>query len=55
MMNLQKIVLTLNARKKEWTAIAAKSGVSRKTIERIAGNKTDPRVSILQKIYLALK
>lgn len=54
-MNLQKIINSLNERKKEWTAIANKAGVSRKTIERIAGNKTDPRVSILQKISLALK
>lgn len=54
-MNIQKIITSLNSRKKEWTTIAEKAGVSRKTIERIAANKTDPRLSIVQKIYMALK
>ena len=53
-MNITQVQILLNERKKEWTAIAQKTGLSRKTIERVAWNRTDPRVSVLQRIIDAL-
>jgi DNA-binding phage protein len=45
----------LNQRKPEWTSIAKKAGISRKTIERMAVMKNDPRHSVLMKVYEQLQ
>jgi predicted transcriptional regulator len=55
-MDIYKFVSTeLNKRKSEWTLLAQRAGISRKTIERMAVMKNDPRHSVLMKVYELLK
>ena len=55
-MDIYKFVSNeLNKRKGEWTALAKRAGISRKTIERMAVMKNDPRHSVLMKVYGLLK
>lgn len=55
MLKINDLIKELNKRKSEWTALAIKADISRKTIERIASNKTDPRTSIVEKLSTLLK
>ncbi len=45
----------LNKRKKDWTAFASITGMSRKTIERIAAQRNDPQYSFIYRLYELLK
>jgi len=45
----------LQKRKSEWQDFSKVTGISTKTIFRIAHNKTDPVYSSVEKLYLLLK
>ena len=49
-MRTDELKIKLQKHKKEWTALAKDAGISRKTIERIASGRTDPRSSIVEKL-----
>lgn len=49
------VIHELNRRRDEWTAFAQITGMSRKTIERMAGKKHDPRFSHVARLYELLK
>ena len=50
MMKLNELREQLNKRKSEWTYFAKQISVSRKTIERTAAGKTNPRSDIVEKL-----
>jgi predicted transcriptional regulator len=54
-MNIKQISKALNARKSDWSDLAVKAKISRKTIERIAALKTDPRLSIVERLTKLLE
>jgi predicted transcriptional regulator len=49
------VVTELNRRKPDWAAFSEITGMSKKTIERIAARKHDPRYSHISKLYELLK
>ena len=49
-MKLTQLQDELNKRKSEWTNFAKQISVSRKTIERTAAGKTNPRYDIVEKL-----
>lgn len=53
-MKIDELRSELNKRKSEWTVLAVQANLSRKTIERIAANRTDPRVSHVEKLSALL-
>ena len=52
---LNTVVTELNRRKGEWTSLAKIIGVHRKTIERMADRKHDPRYSHVYRLFELLK
>lgn len=54
-MTRQKFIILLNERRKDWTNIAIKSGVSRRNIQRIAEESIDPRLRTFEKLVAELK
>lgn len=49
-MTINELKDKLLERKRDWTDLAQGAEISRKTIERIAFGKTDPRVSTVEKL-----
>lgn len=54
-MMINYVKTELNRRKYEWDDFSKVTGISTKTIFRIANNKTDPVYSNVEKLYLLLK
>lgn len=49
------VITELNKRKREWDDFHKVTGISTKTIGRIANDTVDPRYSNIEKLYLLLK
>jgi predicted transcriptional regulator len=54
-MMIKYVITELNKRKSEWDDFSKVTGISTKTIYRIANNKTDPVYSTVERLYLLLK
>ena len=52
---LNNVITELNKRKSEWDDFSKVTGISTKTIYRIANGLTDPVYSNVEKLYLLLK
>lgn len=54
-MMIKYVIAELNRRKSEWAEFSEMTGISTKTIYRIATNRTDPVYSNVERLYLLLK
>lgn len=54
-MMIKYVIAELNRRKSEWAEFSEMTGISTKTIYRIATNRTNPVYSNVERLYLLLK